>query len=76
MKKAVYQNPKSQKYYTMVDRDGAERPDLVTVFDNAKVLEKAEIKVDKKGRAYRVVDVEWHTTKNGFQVLGTVAPEK
>jgi hypothetical protein len=76
MKKAIYQNPKTGKFYALVDNEETKKIDLFTVYDNAKVLEKAEIKVDKKGRAYRVAEVEFRTTKAGHQVLGTVVPEK
>ena len=76
MKKAIYQNPKSGKFYAIVEKPDKSGNDLFTVYDNANVLPKTEYKVDKNGRAYRVAEVEFRVTKNGFRVLGTVLPKE
>lgn len=76
MKKAIYQNPKSGKFYAIVEKEDKSGNELFTVFDNAKVLTKAEIKVDKKGKAYRVAEVKFRTTKKGFKVLETVEKDE
>lgn len=72
MKKAVYVNPKSNKLYALIDNAETGELDLVTVYDNRKDWYSAPFKVDKKGRAYKVLSVEFKTTKNGFRVLQTV----
>lgn len=75
MKKAIYQNPKTGKFYAIVERPDKSGNDLFTVYDNANVLPSCAFKVDKNGRAYRVAEVEFRTTKKGFRVLGTVLPK-
>ena len=74
MFKAVYQNPKSKKLYAFLDveKDGQKETKILTVFDNHNRWEGSEFKVDKKGRAYKVLDVEIGKTKNGFEVFKTV----
>ena len=72
MKKAVYQNPKTQKLYAFADAGEGNRPDIRTVYDNAKKWDEAPFKVDKKGKAYKLLDVEEGETKNGYKVLKTV----
>lgn len=71
MKKPVYRNPKTGKLWTIQEKDNGETV-LLTVYDNAKVYDAAETKADKKGRAYKVLDVELQTTKAGFEVFRTV----
>ena len=68
MLKPIYKNYKSGKYYTIEDQDNGERK-LTTVFVDDNVFDAAEIKIDKNGKAYKVLNVEPHTTKNGFNVL-------
>ena len=75
MKKAIYQNPKSGKFYAIVDKPDKSGTELFTVYDNANVLPKCEFKVDKNGRAYRVANVQIKVTKNGYPVLETIIPE-
>lgn len=72
MRKAVYQNPKSGKLYAFLDNEEGGRPEILTVFDNAKTWDKADVKADKKGRAYRVLDLDVTTTKNGHKVFRTI----
>ncbi|MBQ1289263.1 MAG: hypothetical protein IIY23_03795 [Erysipelotrichaceae bacterium] len=74
MKKAIYKNPKSGKYYAVCEKEDKTN-ELLTVFDDEGVLATEAYKVDKKGRAYQVADVTEAVTKNGFRVLRTVKPE-
>lgn len=76
MKKAVYVNPKSGKLYAIVDNEETGKADLVTVYDNAKIYESAPYKVDKKGRAYKVLNVKFKKTKAGYRVLETVEEDE
>lgn len=81
MRKAVYQNPKTTKLYSFIDhKDWIEVPEekseIVTVFDDNKQWDSAEFKVDKKGRAYKVLSCELLFLKNGFRALRTVDPDK
>ena len=75
IRKAIYTNPKTGKFYAIIDRADGTGADLYTVYDNAEVLGSAEIKVDKKGRAYKVASVRARKTKAGYVVLETVVPE-
>lgn len=81
MKKAVYQNPKTTKLYSFIDHKDCievpeEKSEILTVFDDKKQWDNAEFKVDKKGRAYKVLFCELFTLKNGFRALRTVTPDK
>lgn len=72
MKKAVYQNPQSQRLYAFADAGEGNPPDIRAVFDNAKKWDSAPFKVDKKGRAYKLLEVEEGETNNGYRVFRTV----
>lgn len=71
MKKAIYVNPKSGKFYAIVDNEQTGKCELFTVYDNANLYPNAPFKVDKKGRGYKVLDVRFKKTKNGYDVLET-----
>lgn len=79
MKKAVYKNMKSGKLYTFEAIDEPKengevetKTQFFNVYDNAEVYEKAETKADKKGRAFKVLDLESITLKNGLTAYKTV----
>lgn len=74
MKKAVYKNPKSGKLYTFRgERDKGEEVTIHTVFDNAKTYENGtDIREDKNGRAYKLVECEERKTKAGYIVFVTL----
>lgn len=79
MKKAVYKNMKSGKLYTFEavetpKEDGSTQTEtqFYNVYDNARTYEAAELKVDKKGRAFKVLDLEQITLKNGVEAFKTV----
>lgn len=77
--KAVYKNPKSGKLYTFeaisTPKENGE-VEIVTqfynVYDNAKVWDSAEVKVDKKGKAYKCLSLESITLKNGVDAFKTI----
>ena len=79
MKKAVYKNMKSGKLYTFEavqePKENGEvetKTEFFNVYDNAETYEKAEIKSDKKGRAFKVLELEAITLKNGTTAYKTV----
>ena len=79
MKKAVYKNIKSGKLYTF---EAVEEPkengevetktEFFNVYDDAGVYDSAEVKADKKGRAFKVLELEEITLKNGITAYKTV----
>ena len=79
MKKAVYKNIKSGKLYTFeATQEPKENGEVETktnffnVYDNANTYEAAETKADKKGRAFKVLELEEITLKNGLTAYKTV----
>lgn len=79
MLKAVYKNIKSGKLYTFeakeVPAENGETKVETTffnVYDNANTYEAAETKADKKGRAFKVLELEEITLKNGLTAYKTV----
>ena len=79
MKKAVYKNVKSGKLYTFeaneVPTENGEAKVETTffnVYDNASIWDKAETLADKKGRAFKVLDLEEITLKNGVTAFKTI----
>lgn len=78
MRMAIYKNPKSGKlygFYKEDENDPNEELKIVTVFDNAKTYDKAELKADRNGKAYKICDVREKTLKNGFTVFVTTKGE-
>ena len=68
MKKAIYKNPKSGKFYTFDKEEGASEGKIFPVFINdEKKYSDAELKEDVKGRAYKVCEAEKVLLKNGFE---------
>lgn len=68
MKKAIYKNPKSGKLYTFDKEEGALEGKIFPVFvNNEKAYDEAELKEDKKGKAYKVCEAEKTVLKNGFE---------
>ena len=79
MKKAVYKNVKSGKLYTFeakeVPTENGEtkvETEFFNVYDNAGTWDKAEVCADKKGRAFKVLDLEEITLKNGVTAFKTI----
>lgn len=70
MFKAVYKNYKSGKYYTF-EKEG-ENTKFVPVFVDDGQITKENTKVDSKGKAYNILDVEPFKTKNGFDAYRTI----
>lgn len=68
MLKPIYKNYKTGKYYTIKEQDNGDK-ELVAVFVDDNVYDGAEIKIDRNGKAYKVLNVEEHTTKNGYKVF-------
>lgn len=66
MKKAVYKNYKSGKYYT--SEGEGNNSVLVTVWVKDVVWSNAESKIDKKGREYKVLECTEFVTTNGHVV--------
>lgn len=48
------------------------KTNFFNVYDNANTYEAAEIKADKKGRAFKVLELEEITLKNGLTAYKTV----
>ena len=68
MVKAIYKNPKSGKLYTFDKEEGQAESKIFPVFvNNDKTYDSAELKEDKKGRAYKLCEAEKTTLKNGFE---------
>ena len=79
MKKAVYKNFKSGKLYTFeaqeVPTESGEveiKTTFFNVYDNAKTYDSAETKSDKKGRAFKVLELEEIILKNGVTAYKTI----
>ena len=79
MKKAVYKNMKSGKLYTFEaievpteNGDKETKTEFFNVYDNAEVYDKGIVLSDKKGRAYKVLELEQITLKNGVTAYKTV----
>lgn len=79
MKKAVYKNIKSGKLYTFEAKEEPKengdvevKTTFYNVYDNAGTYESAETKADKKGRAFKVLELEEITLKNGITAYKTV----
>ena len=79
MKKAVYKNIKSGKLYTFEAKEvptenGEAKVETAfyNVYDNANTYEAAETKADKKGRAFKVLELEEIILKNGLTAYKTV----
>ena len=79
MKKAVYKNPKSGKLYTFEavqePKENGEvetKTNFFNVYDNANTYEGAETKADKHGKAFKVLELEEITLKNGLTAYKTV----
>ncbi len=79
MKKAVYKNMTSGKLYTFeakeVPTENGEAKVETTfynVYDNAKTYDNTVVQMDKKGRAYKVLELEEITLKNGVTAYKTV----
>ena len=79
MKKAVYKNMNSGKLYTFeakeVPTENGEAKVETTffnVYDNAKTYDGTVVQMDKKGRAYKVLELEEITLKNGTTAYKTV----
>lgn len=79
MKKAVYKNVKSGKLYTFeakeVPTENGESKVETTffnVYDNANIWDSTETLADKKGRAFKVLDLEEIKLKNGLAAFKTV----
>lgn len=68
MLKPIYKNYKTGKYYTIHENEEGQN-ELKIVFVDDNVFDSSEIKIDKNGKAYKVLNVEEHTTKNGFKVF-------
>lgn len=65
--KPIYTNPKSGKFYTF-DDDGQGNRKILTAFPTKDVdVNKAPLKADKNGKAYRVLPCEKFTLKNGIE---------
>ena len=69
MNKPIYKNYKSGKYYTVVDKEDNTGTELIPVFVDDNVYDAAEVKIDRNGKVYKILNVEPHTTKNGYNVL-------
>lgn len=79
MKKAVYKNMTSGKLYTFeakeVPTENGEakvETQFFNVYDNAKTYDNTVVQMDKKGRAYKVLELEEITLKNGVTAYKTV----
>lgn len=66
MKKPVYKNYKSGKYYTFEEKNG--QLEFKTVFVKDATFDAADVKTDKNGKTYKVLDCEPKTTAKGFEV--------
>lgn len=65
-RKAVYQNPKSGKFYAI--EGSGEEAVFVTVYISNALWTNKEHKVDKSGKEYIVLELEEYVTKNGYVV--------
>lgn len=67
MKKAIYKNPKSGKFYTFDKPEGGESKLFPVFINNEEVYAKSEMLCDKNGKAYKLVEAEKIMLKNGFE---------
>lgn len=79
MKKAVYKNMKSGKLYTFEAKevptengDKTVETTFFNVYDNAEIYDKTVVQVDKKGKAFKVLELEPITLKNGVAAYKTI----
>ena len=67
MKKAIYKNPKSGKFYTFDKKEGEEKGEILPVFiNNEETYKNSETKSDINGKAFKTVEARKIMLKNGF----------
>lgn len=76
MKRPVYKNYKSGKHYTFAPTDVfetdspvSEENAIFTVFVDDAKYDAAEVKIDKNGKVYKLMECTKHTTKAGHNIF-------
>ena len=69
MLKPIYKNYKTGKYYRFTTDEETKESKIFTVFVEDNKYDAEPIKLDKNGKAYKVMDVKEFTLKNGFTVF-------